>query len=210
MKKFLALILVCLALFTFAACSPKDEKVHYDLGSADRARAFYNTYESILQDSNQGSEVNGVLHGAAVVRLADFTGDGYPELLMAYSDKADGVVNRLSVWGFDMGLAEIYSEEITSKANADDEYGCVWIYTDVSGISYLVMGEDLSRSRSYLSYQQADLQGKALYAFAEAFSTDGKDLNGTYEKIAVSGNEAFGSITEINEGVISALENQKN
>jgi len=153
----------------------------------------------------EGKSVDGKLSGAAVVRLYDFTGDNAPELLIAYSSEKDGVVDKVMVGGFDMGYAEIYNEEITSKAESNS----LWVYTDSSDLSYLVFGEDLNTARSYNTYLMADKDGKSLYSFAEAFSTDGKDLGGVYEKFDIQGAD-FEAINAENQRVLEALKDQKN
>ncbi len=209
MKKILALFLIFVLALSVAACSSSGSE-RYDIGNADRARVFYNTYTDFVNTYGEGKEVNGNLCGTAVVRLKDFTGDGYPEMLIAYSDEKDGEVNRVKVWGFDMGLAEIFDREITSKSSKSQEGECLWIYTDVSGLSYLVLGDDLSTERSYEYFQQADKNGKDLYEFAQAFSTDGTDLGGSYEKIELKGNTDSEAIFKTNKGVVSAMKAQKN
>lgn len=208
MKKFISLALVLVFALSLAACSSSSSE-SYDLGNGDRARVFYDTYNKYVEEYGEAAVDNGVLKGAAVVRLCDFTGDSIPELLIAFPDEKDGGVKRVMVCGFDMGFAELYNEEITSKGGANDPEA-LWIYTDSSGLSYLVIGDDLSKSRSYICYQQADSEGKPLYEFAEAFSTDGDDLGGEYEKIKLTDNTDSKAIFEKNKGVIDALESQKN
>lgn len=209
MKKFLSVALIIACVLSLVACS-RSNKESYNLGNADRARIFYNTYNDYVEKYGEGKDVQGSLCGTAVVRLMDFTGDGVLEMLIAYSSEKDGKVDRVMVCGFDMGFAEILNEEITSKATADAETNTLWLYTDSSGLSYIIKGEDLSASRSYLTYQQADAEGKPLYAFAEAFDTDGTDLSGTYEKIDLTGNSDSKAVFEKNENVVDALESQKN
>ncbi len=203
MKRFLALALIAVMALAFAACSKNES--NYNLGNADRARIFYNTYNSFVDKYGEGKSVDGKLSGAAVVRLYDFTGDNAPELLIAYSSEKDGVVDKVMVGGFDMGYAEIYNEEITSKAESNS----LWVYTDSSDLSYLVFGEDLNTARSYNTYLMADKDGKSLYSFAEAFSTDGKDLGGVYEKFDIQGAD-FEAINAENQRVLEALKDQKN
>ncbi len=207
MKKFISILLLLVVILSLVACSKVGRS--YNIGNADRARVFYNTYNSYVEKYGEAKEQGGALCGAAVVRLYDFTGDGSPEMLIAYSSEKDGKVDSVMVCGFDMGYAELYNEKITSKAAADAKGNALWVYTDSSDLSYFVLGEDLSASRSYTTYQQADAEGKALYAFAEAFSTDGKELGGTYEKFDLTGVESDAIFTE-NENVIDALKSQKN
>lgn len=209
MKKFISLMLILLCALSFAACSGKAQE-SYSLGNADRARVFYNTYNSYVGKYGEGKDAEGSLTGAAIVRLMDFTGDGNPEMLIAYSSEKDGKVDSVMVCGFDMGYAELLNEKITSKSSASAEGNCLWLYTDSSGLSYIVMGEDLSLSRSYTCYQQAGADGKALYKFAEAFTADGMDLSGTYEKIELSGNSDTNKVFKTNKNVVAALESQKN
>lgn len=204
MKRFFAVFCVLVLVLALSACSDKAKS--YDIGNADRARVFFNKYNSMVEEYGEGRSVDGTLHGTAVARLYDFTGDGYPELLFAYSSLKDGVVDSVKICAFDMGYAEIYNEKITTVS---EEGLSLWIYTDSSGRNYVITGEDLSVSRSYLSYQKTDAQGNPLYAFAEAFDTDGKDLSGVYEKFPVKGAD-FKAIDAENQNVLNALETQKN
>ncbi|MBQ7386023.1 MAG: hypothetical protein IJW04_05910 [Ruminococcus sp.] len=207
MKKFLALALVLVLALSVTACSKHTRS--YDIGNADRARVFFEKYNSMVEKYGEGKSVDGTLYGAAVVRLYDFTGDGYPEMLLAYSSEKDKQVDSVMVCGFDMGYAEIYNEKITSKESKDAKSETLWAYTDAGNLSYLVIGEDLSAERSYQTFIKADIEGKASYAFAEAFSTDGKDLNGTYEIFDIMGAD-FKAIDAENQNVLNALETQKN
>ena len=51
MKKLIALILVVLCVVSFAACNASDTAGNsYDLGNADRARVFYETYEKFVEN----------------------------------------------------------------------------------------------------------------------------------------------------------------
>lgn len=209
MKKFVSLALLLIFALSLAACSGKAQE-SYNLGNADRARVFYDKYNEYVKSYGEGKEASGTLYGTAVVRLKDFTGDSVPEMLIAYSSEKDGKVDKIMVCGFDMGYAQLLDEEITSKSAESAAGNCLWLYTDASGLSYIVKGDDLSKSRSYVCYQQADAEGKALYEFAEAFSTDGTDLGGTYEKIELVGNTDTETVFEKNEGVVNALETQKN
>ncbi|MBR3988440.1 MAG: hypothetical protein IKK10_03955 [Clostridia bacterium] len=205
MKKFAALILVLMLALSLVACS-KDTV--YDLGNPDRARVFYNTYNKYVENYGQGKVADGKLCGTAAVRLYDFTGDSYPEMLIVYSSEKDKAADSVVIFGFDMGLAEIYNEKITSKATASGGE-TLWVYTGDNNLSYIVAGEDLSASRSYLTYQKADAEGKPLYGFAEVFKTDGTDSEGTYEKFDVMC-ENFKDIESENKNVLNALETQKN
>lgn len=206
MKKFLILSLAVVMLLSFNACSGKNTE-KYDIGNADRARVFYNTYQSFAETYGEAKAENGTLYGTAAVRLDDFTGDGYPELLMVYSSEKDSKADRVAVGSFDMGYGEIYNEEITSKVNGVPS---LWIYTDSSGQSYLVTGEDLTKECVYLNYQQADKEGKPLYKFAEAFTTKGDTLSGEYEKINLTDNSDAQSVLDKNKGVVNAMKSQKN
>lgn len=207
MKKILALVLLLSLVLTFAACGEKGTT--YSLGSADRARVFYNTYNSYVEKYGEGKSVDGVLHGTAVVRLYDFSDDGYPEMLIAYSSEKDSVVDSVMICGFDMGFAELYNEKITSKASADSTAKTLWVYEDSSDLGYLVLGEDLSLSRSYVTYFKTDSEGNPLYDFAESFNTDGNDLSGVYDKFDINGAD-FEIIESTNKDVIRSMKNQKN
>ncbi len=207
MKKFLALALVLIFALSLTACS-KDMR-SYDIGNADRARVFFEKYNSMVEKYGEGKSVDGTLYGTALVRLYDFTGDGAPEMLVAYSSEKDQKVDSVMVCGFDMGYAEIYNEKITSKESEEAKSETLWTYTDAGDLSYLVIGEDLSSERSYQTFIKADNDGKANYAFAEAFSTDGKDLSGTYERFDIMGAD-FKTIDAENQNVINALKTQKN
>lgn len=207
MKKLLSVVIVMVLVLSLCACSGNNKS--YNLGGADRARAFYETYSKYVSEYGEAKADNGTLHGAAVVRLYDFTGDSTPEMLIAYSSEKNGKVDSVMVFGFDMGLAEIYNEKITSKASKDAADASLWVYTDSSGLSYLVLGDDMSASRSYTTYKIADSEGKPLYAFVEAFETDGNDLGGVYEKFDVSGAD-FEAISAENKNVLDAMESQKN
>lgn len=204
MKKFLILCLAVVMTLTVTACNDKEK---YDIGNADRARVFYNTYLDFVENYGEAKAENGTLYGTAAVRLDDFTGDGYPEILMVYSSEKNGKADRVAVGCFDMGYGEIYNEEITSKANGVPS---LWIYTDSADQSYLVIGEDLTKECVYINYQQADKEGKPLYKFAEAFTTEGETLSGEYEKIDLIDNEDAKAVTDKNKGVINAMKSQKN
>ncbi len=206
MKKFLFLSLAVIMILSFSACGGNGSE-KYDIGNADRARIFYDTYESFVETYGEAKAENGTLYGTAAVRLDDFTGDGYPELLMVYSSEKDGKVDRVVVGSFDMGYGELYNEEITSKANGVPS---LWIYTDSADQSYLVMGEDLTKECVYLNYQQADKEGKPLYKFAEAFTTVGDTLSGEYEKINLTENDDAQAVVDKNKGVVNAMKSQKN
>ncbi|MBQ8795951.1 MAG: hypothetical protein IJZ54_05970 [Clostridia bacterium] len=206
MKRIVALLLTVFCVIGLCACNSGANK-RYDLGNSDRAMAFYDTYQSYVEKYGEAQALENALCGAAVVRLLDFTGDSQYEMLIAYSSEKGKEVDRVMVCGFDMGLADLLDEEITSK---DSGVASLWIYTDSSGLSYLVKGDELSKNRTYLTYQQADKEGKPLYQFAEAFSTEGTDLGGTYEKINLTGNTDTEAVFETNEAVITSLKNQRN
>ncbi len=206
MKKFLISALTIVMILSFTACSGNGSE-RYNIGNADRARIFYNTYLSFVENYGEGKAENGTLYGTAAVRLDDFTGDGYPELLMVYSSEKGGKADRVVVGSFDMGYGELYNEEITSKVNGVPS---LWIYTDSAGQSYLVMGEDLTKECVYMNYQQADKEGKPLYEFTEAFTTKGDTLSGEYEKINLTGNEDAQAVLDKNKTVVNAMKSQKN
>ena len=206
MKKFLCLTLAVVMILSFSACGGSSSE-KYDIGNADRARIFYNTYESFVENYGEPKAKDGTLYGTAAVRLDDFTGDGYPEILMVYSSEKDGKADRVVVGSFDMGYGELYNEEITSKANGVPS---LWIYTDSADQSYLVIGDDLTKECVYLNYQQADKDGKPLYKFEEAFTTVGDTLSGEYEKINLTGNNDAQAVLDKNKGVINAMKSQKN
>lgn len=210
MKKLIALILVVLCVVPFAACNASDTSGNsYDLGNADRARVFYETYEKFVEKYGEGKVVDGKLCGTAAVRLFDFTNDGSLEMLIAYSSQKDSVVDSIMVCGFDLGFAELYREKINAKTTADSADGVVCIYTD-GNINYIVSGEDLSESRSYATYKKTDNDGNKYYCFMEAFKGNGDDLSGTYEKIEIAGHTDAKEIFDANTKVLDALKSQKN
>lgn len=206
MKRFIAVLFCMIFIISLAACSNENS---YDLGSADRARVFYNTYYNYVESAGEANTIDNALSGAAVIRLKDFTGDGIYEMLILYSSEKNGVVDKVMVCGFDMGFAMLLDEEITSKESKDADTSSLWVYTDSSNTSYLVKGDDLSGARSYCMYMQADADGQSLYSFAEAFATDGNDLSGTYEKIDIVGADSKAVFAE-NEKVLNSIESQKN
>ena len=211
MKKFIALLLILLCAVPFAACNTAGtEGDAYDLANADRARVFYDTYESFVEKYGEGKVVDGKLCGTAVVRLFDFTDDGSLEMLIGYSSEKDSVVDSIMICGFDLGFAEIYSEKVSAKTTASAEDGVICIYTDERNINYVVNGEDLSSQRTYLTYVKTDSDGNKIYSFVESFNGKGEDLSGSYEKIEIAGHTDAKSVFDANEKVLESLKNQKN
>lgn len=204
MKKLLSTLVLIAMVFALAACSNTTKT--YDLENSDRARGFYNKYQHYVEQYGEGKEVNGALCGVAIVRLLDFTGDGSFEMLLGYSSQKDGIVDSVAVFGFDMGLAEILNEKI-STSTADGV--CIWTYTDSFDNSYIIKGEDLSVERSYQSFMKTDSEGNPIYKFAEAFSTKGEDLSGEYDRIYVTSGD-FKSVLSETDNVVKSIESQKN
>ena len=202
MKKLFVMILSLTLVLSFAGCAARNGSA-YKLENSDTAKGFYNTYKIYEEKYGKANESSGVLSGTSVVRLYDFTGDGTLEMLIAYSSQKDGKTDSLMICGFDLGTAELYNEKLAEGA---DE---LWIYTDRADLSYLVLGDDLSKEREYLYYRYTDDKGKPLYKFSEAFTTDGEDLGGTYEKISLTNADSDAVFAE-NDRVIKSLENQKN
>lgn len=203
MKKYIAILLLAIMVLSLAACS--DSAKTYNLGNSDRARGFHTKYTSMVEKYGEGKVADGKLCGVALVRFFDFTGDGELEMVIGYSSEKDAEVDTMAVYGFDMGLADLLNEKITS---ADSEGLCMWFYTDSADISYLVKGEDLDSARSYHYYQKNDSEGKPLFDFAEAFTTDGKDLSGEYEKISLKSGDFEAALAE-SENVVKNMERQK-
>ncbi len=203
MKKFIALLMIVMCVFTLAAC--KGAPGAYMLDTSDKANYFDGELGDLLGDFGEGAYAEddtygGVLTGVAVVRLLDFTGDGKNELYVAYADGTKPYANRQVVYGFDNGpknliydeMAASYDEnyvessvpeEITSKSSASSVAPCVWLYTDNTGRSYIVTGDDMSNVAEYHTYK-----GDGVYAFVKEFEElGGKELAGTYEKIELTG-----------------------
>ncbi len=190
----LLVIMVC----SLAACKPNQIEV----GNPDRADVFDSNYNKLSSEYGKGEykvdpELGGVLSGVAVMRLLDFSGDGSPELYVAYSDGTTPYANKQQIYGFSNGAATIFSdfyvdslefEDITSKSSADAKAPCVWLYTDKSGLSYLVVGEDLSKEANYYYIKAKKLENGDREIMELAFTeVDGNELSGTYEKIELAG-----------------------
>lgn len=203
MKKIIAFALAALMILSLAAC--KDSAKTYDLGNSDRARGFYTKYTSMVEKHGEGKREDGNLCGVAVVRFYDFTGDGEVEMVLGYSSEKDGKVDTMAVYGFDMGLADLLDEKIIS---ADKDGACMWFYTDAADLCYLVKGENLDASRTYEYFQKNDSEGKPLFKFAAAFTTEGEDLSGKYEKISLTSGD-FEAIIAETENAVKNMENQK-
>ncbi len=203
MKRIIAFTLLVVMILSLAAC--KESAKTYDLGNSDRARGFHTKYLSMVEKFGEGKVSDGKLCGVAVVRFFDFTGDGEYEMVLGYSSEKGKEVDSVAVYGFDMGLADLLEEKITS---ADKDGACMWVYTDSADISYLVKGEDLYSHREYHYYQKYDSEGKPLFDFAKAFETEGKDLDGEYEKISLSTGD-FEAVMAESQNAVKNMENQK-
>lgn len=199
MKKVLAILLLVLTVCSLAACKSTQT---LDLGNTDRADVFGKNYDNLSSEYGKGEykvdpELGGVLSGVAVMRLLDFTGDGTPELYVAYSDGTTPYANKQQIYGFSNGSAVIFSEfytdslefaDITSKSSEDAKAPCVWLYTDKSGLSYIVVGEDLSKEAEYYYLKAKKLENGDREIMELAFTeVDGHELSGTYEKIELAG-----------------------
>ncbi len=223
MKKFISIMLLVIMVCSLAACKPGQIEV----GNPDRADVFNKNYDNLSSEYGRGEykvdpELGGVLSGVAVMRLLDFTGDGNPELYVAYSDGTTPYANKQQIYGFDSGSAVIFSEfytdslefaDITSKSSADAKAPCVWLYTDKSGLSYIVVGEDLSKEADYYYLKFNKLENGDREIMELAFTeVDGHELSGTYEKIELAGVSESDAekIFEENEKVLKSVQSQGN
>ncbi len=210
MKRFLAIIFALLMVMAFAGCSKKGAIV-YDIGNVDAASYFNREYDSLVEKYGT-AELNGdKLTGVAVVRLIDFTGNGNYELYMAYADGTQDYVNRHKVVGFDRGSATILDEEITSKEKADDETPSIWLYKDATSRGYIVSGEVLTQKADYRTFIRTRNEEK-IYAFVPEFTIDAASddeviIDGTYEKIRLSGltQEDADFVIEENTKVVDSI-----
>ena len=223
MKKIISIMLLVIMVCSLAACKPSQIEV----GNPDRADVFNKNYDNLSSEYGRGEykvdpELGGVLSGVAVMRLLDFTGDGNPELYVAYSDGTTPYANKQQIYGFDSGSAVIFSEfytdslefaDITSKSSADAKAPCVWLYTDKSGLSYIVVGEDLSKEADYYYLKFNKLENGDREIMELAFTeVDGHELSGTYEKIELAGVSESDAekIFEENEKVLKSVQSQGN
>lgn len=223
MKKILAFILAVVCVMSLAACDMSGA-VSYDIGNADRANYFYDTYNKYVDMYGEAKLENGYLTGVAVVRLLDFTGDGQYELYMAYADGTKDYVNRQMVVGFDYGSAVLIGDtpngmttkdeavyaEITSKASADAQTPSIWLYKDTVNHAYIAIGEDMSKSADYITYIQTRNNEK-IYAFQPEFTElDGNEPEGETEKINLSNltEDDTKSIFAENEKVVNSIKGQ--
>lgn len=195
MKKFLAFILAMMCVLSLVACDMSGS-IAYDLGSADRAKCFNNTYNNLVEKYGKAKFENGKLTGVAVVRLMDFTGDGVYEFYVAYADGTQDYVNKQMVIGFDMGSATLIGrdgrhenqeetpyETITSKASSDASAPCIWLFKDTADRGYIVTGDDLSKSADYITYITTR-GNEGVYSFQVDFTEiDGNEPQGEFEKI---------------------------
>ncbi len=223
MKKFISIMLLVIMVCSLAACKPGEIEV----GNPDRADVFNKNYDNLSSEYGKGEykvdpELGGVLSGVAVMRLLDFSGDGNPELYVAYSDGTTPYANKQQIYGFDSGSAVIFSEfytdslefaDITSKSSEDAKAPCVWLYTDKSGLSYIVVGDDLSKEADYYYLKFNKLENGDREIMELAFTeVDGHELSGTYEKIELAGVSESDAekIFEENEKVLKSVQNQGN
>lgn len=227
MKKILAFLLASLFLISLCACSKKavsEENKDDTLRVSDKyaAGVFSSSIDELEGYSGAGRAVKtedgkNKLEGLAVVRILEFNGDKKHELVTIYSDKNDPDTYWMEITGFDAAPANLKfwddSERIkvTSKSSEDSEAPCVWFYTEDSGNSYLVFGDDLSKSADYYGYVQ--MRGdESVYKFQHAFTeTNGNHREGTYEKIELVGmsDEEVKAHFEKNESAINIIESAK-
>lgn len=210
MKKILALVLVLLSLIPFAACSRRGA-IYYDISDVDAATYFNSEYDRLVDEYGEAKLSDGKLTGVAVLRFIDFTGDGKDELYIAYADGSTDYVNRHKVVGFDRGSATILDEEITSKENAEDEIPSIWLYKDAVNRGYVVTGDVLTQKADYRTFIGVRNEEK-IYAFVSDFTVDAASedeviIDGTYEKIRLSGltKEDFDVINEENIKVVDSI-----
>lgn len=222
MKKLFAFLLAMLCVLSLVACDMSGA-ITYDLENADRARCFNNTYKSLVEKYGEAKFENGKLTGVAVTRLIDFTGDGIYEFYVAYADGTKDYVNKQMVVGFDLGSATLIGkdgrnasqdetpyENITSKASADAQTPCVWLFKDAANRGYIVTGDDLSKSADYITYISTRGNEK-VYSFQVDFTEiDGSEPQGEFEKINLVGiteSEAKAVLAE-NEKVMDSIRAQ--
>lgn len=196
MKKILAFILMVMCVLSLVACDMSGS-ISYDLGGADRAKCFSNTYNSLVEKYGEAKFENGKLTGVAAVRLIDFTGDGIYEFYAAYADGTQDYVNKQMVVGFDMGSATLIGkdgrsasqdetpyENIISKESADAKAPSVWLFKDAANRGYIVTGEDLSKSADYVTYITTR-GNEDVYSFQVDFTEiDGTEPQGEFEKLS--------------------------
>ncbi len=222
MKKLIAVIMLVLMVVSLAACSSSSSNTPDAIGNKDRAEKFDSNVNEVEDKSGKGILVNdptlgNVLTGTAVVRVLEFSGDDKPEMYVAYSDGTKPYANKQQIYGFDNGPYEFFNEkknnlelaEITSKSSADAKAPCIWLYTDESGRSYLVMGEDLSKEAHYYTYVTTSPDGTEVYDLVEKFTgLNGKVYEGTYEKIELAGitQEQADAIFAKNEEALKLIE----
>lgn len=227
MKKLISVIMLVLVVVSLAACSADNSpNTPSAIGNKDRAEKFEKDVNKVEEKSGKGILANdaalgNVLTGTAVVRVLEFSGDDKPEMYVAYSDGTKPYANKQQIYGFDNGPYEFFSErkgnlelsEITSKSSADAKAPCIWLYTDESGISYLVIGEDLSKEAHYYSYVTVNPDGSEVYNIVEKFTgLNGKVYEGTYEKIELAGitQDEANAIFAKNEEALKLIEAGKN
>ncbi|MGN0452517.1 MAG: hypothetical protein ACI4GZ_01820 [Ruminococcus sp.] len=214
MKRILAAVLAIVCLASLAACNMSGAIV-YDIGNNDRANYFCKTYNEFLDKYGEAelkddATYGKVLSGVAVVRLMDVTGDGVYELYIAYADGTKPYVNKQYIVGFEYGSAILLDEEITSKASASDSTPSVWLYKDSTGRSYVVFGEDMSKSADYYTFIQKK-NGEDYYKFDKEFTElNGSEPAGDTEKISVAGidEDTADRIFKENSRVVDSINGQ--
>lgn len=215
MKKILAIVFALIMIASFAGCSNRGAIV-YDIGNADAATYFNREYDNMVEKYGKAELVGDKLAGVAVVRFLDFTGNGNYELYIAYADGTKDYVNRHKVVGFDRGSATILDEEITSKENAEDTTPSIWLYKDATSRGYIVSGDVLTQKAVYRTFVRTRNE-EAVYAFVPEFTIDAASedeviIDGTYEKIRLSGltSEDFDFINETNIKVVDSIKGWAN
>ncbi len=210
MKRFLAIVFALIMVMSVAGCSNRGAIV-YDIGNADAATYFNREYDSMVEKYGKAELVGDKLTGVAVVRFLDFTGNGNYELYIAYADGTKDYVNRQKVVGFDRGSATILDEEITSKEKAEDTAPSIWLYKDATSRGYIVSGDVLTQKADYRTFVRTRNE-EAIYAFVPEFTIDAASedeviIDGTYEKIRLSGltSEDFDFINETNIKVVDSI-----
>lgn len=229
MKKILAFVLATLFVLSLTACSKKaatqtTTETENNVAVTDKhgAVVFSSSVDELTNLFGEGKAEKtdtseNKLTGLAVVRFFEFTGDNKPELVTVYNDKDNADVYWMEVTGFDAGSANLKfwddstKIQIASKSSADAAAPCVWFFTDDTGYSYIVAGEDLSKSADYYGYVQMR-DGEKVYKFDKAFTeTNGNLREGTYEKIEFVGmsDEDVKKNFEKNQQAIEAIEKAK-